>query len=68
MHGKLAAQRVIELMITDNKIKMNGKQSCYFMNHFFTSCSEGEFAMLDTKYKEVEDLAKTCRDNRSQVD
>ena len=55
-------------MITDNKIKMNGKQSCYFMNHFFTSCSEGEFAMLDTKYKEVEDLAKTCRDNRSQVD
>ena len=68
-HGKPAVQRVIDLMVTENKlkIKMNGKQSCYFVNQdSFTACSEEELAMLDTKCKEAEDLSKTCGDSVRQ--
>lgn len=68
-HGKPAVQRVIDLMVTENKlkIKMNGKQSCYFVNQdSFTACSEEELAMLETKCKEAEDLSKTCGDSAKQ--
>jgi len=68
-HGKPAVQRVIDQMVTDNnlKLKMNGKQSCYFVNQdSFTTCSEEELGLLDTKCKEAEDQAKTVGDSVKQ--
>ena len=46
---------------------MHWKQSCYFVNQdFFTTCSEEELTMLDTKCKEGEDLAKSRGDSVKQ--
>ena len=70
-HGKPAVQRVIDQLVTDNKlkVKMNGKQSCYFVNQdTLNTCSEEELAMLDTKCKETEDQAKTAADKVRQTE
>ena len=68
-HGKPAVQRVIDQLVTDNKlkVKMNGKQSCYFVNQdSFTTCSEEELTLLDTKCKEADDQAKTVGNSVKQ--
>jgi len=60
-HGKPAVQRVVDQMVTEEKlkVKMNGKQSCYFVNQdTLSNCSEEELTMLDNKCKEMEDQAK----------
>ena len=64
-HGKPAVQRVIDQMVTENKlkVKMNGKQSCYFVNQdSLQTCSEEELAILDSKCKEAEDKTKDIGD------
>ena len=64
-HGKPAVQRVIDQMVTDNKlkVKLNGKQSCYFVNQdSLVTCSEEELKKLDSLCKEAEDKTKTLGD------
>merc|ERR1712142_41103 len=64
-HGKPAVQRVIDQMVTESKlkVKMNGKQSCYFVNQdSLQTCSEEELTILDSKCKEAEDKTKDIGD------
>eukprot|EP00092_Neocalanus_flemingeri_P026426 GFUD01028644.1.p1 GENE.GFUD01028644.1~~GFUD01028644.1.p1 ORF type:complete len:212 (-),score=90.51 GFUD01028644.1:69-704(-) len=70
-HGKPAVQRVIDQLVAENKLKLklNGKQSCYFVNQdTLATCSEEELAMLDTKCKEVDDQVKKVGDNVRQTE
>ena len=64
-HGKPAVQRVIDQMVTDNKlkVKLNGKQSCYFVNQdSLVTCSEEELVKLDSLCKDAEDKTKSIGD------
>ena len=64
-HGKPSIQRVIDLMVTDGrlKVKVNGKQTCYFVNQdLLETCSEEELAALDEQCKVEEEKAKVLSD------
>ena len=55
-HGKAAVQRVLDQMVEEDKlkIKLNGKQSCFYANQeMFETCSEQELAGLDKNYAEI---------------
>merc|ERR1711936_444337 len=68
-HGKPTIQRVIDQMVTDNKlkVKLNGKQSCYFVNQdSLITCSEEELGKLDSMCKEAEDKTKFVGDKVKQ--
>ena len=56
-HGKTAVQKVLDQLVADGKlkIKVNGKQSCYFVNQdLLETCSEQELEDLDKKCSEVD--------------
>ena len=61
-HGKAAVQRVVDSLVTEGKlkVKLNGKQSCYFINQdLLDTCSEQELEELDKKCAELDDKVRS---------
>ena len=70
-HGKAAVQRVLDQMVEEDKlkIKLNGKQSCFYVNQErFETCSEQELAGLDKNYSEIEEEVKVTGEKVKQAD
>ena len=70
-HGKAAVQRVLDQMVAEEKlkIKLNGKQSCFYANQeMFETCSEQELAGLDKDYSEIEAEVKATGEKVKQTD
>ena len=70
-HGKPAVQRVLDLLVADNKlkIKLNGKQSCYFANQdLLDTCSDQELDSLDKKCAEVDLEVRAAGDQAKQLE
>ncbi len=70
-HGKAAVQRVLDQMVAEEKlkIKLNGKQSCFYANQeIFETCSEQELAGMDKDYSEIEAEAKATGEKVKQTD
>ena len=70
-HGKPAVQRVLDQLVSEDKlkIKLNGKQSCYFVNQdLLETCSEAELESLDKKCVEVDEEVRTQTDQVKQLE
>ena len=70
-HGKAAVQRVLDQMVAEEKlkIKLNGKQSCFYVNQeIFETCSEQELAGLDKDHSEIEAEVKATGEKVKQSD
>lgn len=70
-HGKAVVQRVLDQLVEQDKIKikLNGKQSCYYVNQErFETCSEQELAGLDKTYSEIEEEAKLTGEKLKQTE
>ena len=70
-HGKAAVQRVLDQMVAEEKlkIKLNGKQSCFYVNQeMFETCSEQELAGLDKDHSEIEAEVKATGEKVKQAD
>ena len=70
-HGKAAVQRVLDQMVAEEKlkIKLNGKQSCFYANQeMFETCSEQELAGLDKNYSELEEEVKATGEKVKQTE
>ena len=70
-HGKAAVQRVLDQMVAEEKlkIKLNGKQSCFYANQeMFETCSEQELAGLDKNYAEIEAELKATGEKVKQAE
>ena len=70
-HGKAVVQRVLDQLVADNrlKIKLNGKQSCYFVNQeLLETCSEAELEALDKQCGEVDQQVKEQADKVKQLE
>ena len=70
-HGKAAVQRVLDQMVEENKIKikLNGKQSCYYVNQeMFETCNDQELAGLDQTCSQIEEEARTTSDNAKKAE
>ena len=70
-HGKAVVQRVLDQLVEQDQIKMklNGKQSCYYVNQErFETCSEQELVGLDKTYSEIEEEAKLTGEKLKQTE
>ena len=70
-HGKPTVQRVLDQLVAEEKvkIKLNGKQSCYFINqNLLETCSEQELEDLDKKCNEVDQEVRSKADNVKQLE
>ena len=70
-HGKAAVQRVLDQLVEENKmkIKLNGKQSCYYVNQeMFETCSEQELAGLDKTFSDIEEEVKITADKAKKTE
>lgn len=70
-HGKAVVQRVLDQLVEQDqiKIKLNGKQSCYYVNQErFETCSEQELVGLDKTYSEIEEEAKLTGEKLKQTE
>ena len=70
-HGKAAVQRVLDQLVEENKmkIKLNGKQSCYYVNQdMFETCSEQELAGLDKTYSDIEEEVKITAERAKKTE
>ena len=70
-HGKAAVQRVLDQMVAEEKlkIKLNGKQSCFYVNQeMFETCSEQELAGLDKDHSEIEAEVKATGEKVKQAE
>ena len=64
-HGKTAIQKVIDMLVAENKlkVKVNGKQNCYFANQdLLPTCSEEELAGLEAGCQAREEEVRALRE------
>jgi len=69
-HGKAAIQKVVDAMVEGGKlkVKVNGKQTCYFVNQdLLPTCSDEELAALDSQTKQVEEEVRESKDALKKV-
>ena len=70
-HGKAALQRCLDKLVADEKlrVKVNGKQSCYFANQdLLPTCSDQELENLDKKCAEVDQELKAQGETVRQME
>ena len=70
-HGKAALQRCLDKLVTEEKlrVKVNGKQSCYFANQdLLAACSDQELESLDKKCSEVDQELKTLGETVRKIE
>ena len=70
-HGKAALQRCLDKLVAEEKlkVKVNGKQSCYFANQdLLETCSDQELESLDKKCSEVDQELRNVGENARQME
>lgn len=69
-HGKTAIQKVVDTMVEEGKlkVKVNGKQTCYFVNQdLLPTCSDEDLAALDSQTKQVEEEVREGKEALKKV-